>query len=116
MLAYRFPKIKVQCVDLEPRAATDHLIEAWRCHGHAAKGQHTTLDNLEVIKGDVNEMKYSGSTVACCIHACNEANLIVLRKSEAAGSSYAAMPCCIPEGIYGTTCHYLPDETRYRAG
>lgn len=112
LLAYRFPEMKVKCVDLDIRAATDHLIEAWSVEGFPAPGHELPLDNLEVIQADVNDIELTKSTFVCCIHACNEANLLILRKSEAVGASYGMMPCCIPDGIYGTDCRHLPDGTR----
>jgi hypothetical protein len=50
-----------------------------------------------------------------CVHACNEANLIVLRRCRDVGATFAVMPCCLPEGIYGTDCRRLPDQLRYPA-
>merc|ERR1719160_357765 len=33
MLAYRFPDMSVRCVDLEPREAFHHYLEAWAAEG-----------------------------------------------------------------------------------
>ena len=51
-------------------------------------------------------------SAAVCVHACNEANLLVLRNCRDAGATYAVMPCCLPEGIYSSISLHLLAYTR----
>jgi len=49
----------------------------------------------------------------CCVHACNEANKIAVDMAIAAGAGFAAIPCCIRNGLYCTKALGQDDDTRY---
>jgi hypothetical protein len=80
LLAYRFPDVQVTCVDLEPRACLEHYREAFVAEGRAAAGHSSALDNLRFTRLDVADAAIGPGTAAVCVHACNEANLIILRR------------------------------------
>lgn len=67
----------------------DHYIEAWAAEGQPAAGHSASLDNLRFVVQDVAEVVLTPHTAAVCIHACNEANLLVLRKCREVGAPYA---------------------------
>merc|ERR1711924_115952 len=116
LLAYRFPDVKVVCVDLEPRMCWEHYLEAWASEGLPASGHAVPLDNLHFFQGDLASVTISARTGVVSVHACNEANLIILRKCRESKAPYAVMPCCIPQGIYSSMdCSHLADELRYTA-
>ena len=138
LLAYRFPMLQVVCVDLEARSCWAHYRDAWLAEGRAAEGHDSPLGNLEFRVADVADVTRWGRrdvgdgvggegdagsggdgrgaassmgphvAVVCC-HACNEANIIVLRNCRAAGATWAVMPCCLPS-IYNTDCRHLADD------
>ena len=116
LLAYRFPEVPVTCVDLEPRLSLAHYREAWVAEGQPAAGHSAVLDNLNFVRQDVATIPIGAGTAVVCVHACNEANLIILRRCREVGAlAWAVMPCCVPEGLYGADCRRLPDEVRYPA-
>ncbi|GMI06484.1 hypothetical protein TrRE_jg2182 [Triparma retinervis] len=47
------------------------------------------------------------------VHACNEANVSCLSIASKSSASYACMPCCIREGLYGISCRHLDDDSRH---
>ena len=93
LLAYRFHKLKVVCVDLEWRPAFGHYLDIGRELG-------AELINIEHIESDFCEVKLSDKSYVICIHACNEATKSALEMTRAVNGAYAAMPCCIRDGIY----------------
>ena len=123
LLAYRFPQLRVVCVDLERRRCWAHYQEAWGVEGRAAEGHAAPLDNLTFREADVadvtrwdaraagTEQQLMGPhTAVVCCHACNEANLIVLQAARQCSADWAVMPCCLPDGIYGFDCRKLADD------
>ena len=57
LLAYRFPRKKVVCVDLERRPAFAAFADAWRMHGDAHGGDGSDpLANLEYREGDLKRV------------------------------------------------------------
>ena len=108
LLAYRFPKLRVVCVDLERRPAFDHYLEVARDLG-------VTLENVSYVEADFKNLALPPKSYVICIHACNEATKIALEVATAAGACYAAMPCCIRDGIYLHRIKHVDDPTRYAA-
>jgi len=108
LLAYRFPKLRVVCVDLERRPAFDHYLEVARDLGVA-------LENVSYVEADFRNLALPPKSYVICIHACNEATKIALEAATAAGACYAAMPCCIRDGIYLRRIKHVDDPTRYAA-
>ena len=108
LLAYRFPKLRVVCVDLERRPAFDHSLEVARERGVA-------LENVAYVEGDFADQALPPKSFVICIHACNEATKIALEMATAAGACYAAMPCCIRDGIYLRRVKHVDDATHYAA-
>jgi len=107
LFAYRFRKLNVVCVDLERRPAFDHYLDASRAHGAA-------LENIEYVESDFADLTLAPGSYVVCIHACNEATKVALEMAVAAKACYAAMPCCIRDGIYLRTINHTDDETRYK--
>ena len=72
------------------------------------------LANLSFRQQDVADVPLTARSAVVCVHACNEANLLVLRRCREAGAAaWSVMPCCLPERLYGLNCRHLPDELRY---
>jgi len=107
-LAYRFHKLSVICIDLERRPAFDHYLRVASMLG-------VPLDNITYIEGDFRDQTIPPKSFIICIHACNEATKLALEIARAAGASYAAMPCCIRDGIYFKRINHLDDQQRYAA-
>jgi SAM-dependent methyltransferase len=107
LLAYRFPRLRVTCVDLERRPAFDHYLERARAQGAA-------LANIEYVESDFSRIPLPPKSYVVCIHACNEATRVALEMARAAGACFAAMPCCIRDGIYLRTVNHVDDQTRYQ--
>ena len=105
LLAYRFHKLNVVCVDLEYRPAFDHYLEV-------ARGLGAPLQNISYIECDFNNIVLALKAYVICIHACNEGTKDALETAQAANACYAAMPCCIREGIY-LRINHVDDRIRY---
>ena len=117
LLAYRFPRKRVVCVDLEERPGFHVLRQAWVAHGTAFEGEEAPLSNLEYVEGDLKDAVRDAGEASCMvsIHACNDANQEVVEGARAAGGIWAVMPCCIRKGSYLPSCSLeLCDDTRYR--
>ena len=160
LLAYRFPKQRVVCVDLERRPAFDAFVAAWDAHGDVYNGDMGPLDNLFYVEGDLKHAftgisLVSGSAPSgsrgsqkeaeegrgrdgekgrdltlrrspgraapqaatldfvrrgdcvVALHACNQANVDVVRGARHAGAVWAVMPCCIAAAVSRiATSHY----------
>jgi len=106
LLAYRFHKLNVVCVDLKRRPAFDHYLEVVRSLG-------APLQNISYIECDFNNIVLAPKAYVICIHACNEGTKYALEMAQAANACYAAMPCCIREGIYLRRINHVDDRTRY---
>jgi hypothetical protein len=104
----------VCCVDMERRACFAHYQEAFLAEGKPAPGHIDALDNLRFEERDVAspEIALGKHSAVVCVHACNEANLLVLRRCRDASATWAVVPCCLPEGLHGTDCRHLPDALR----
>lgn len=108
LLAYRFRKLRVVCVDLERRPAFDHYLDVARDMG-------VEFENISYAEGDFKDLELAPKSYVICIHACNEGTQTALEMAVAAGSSFAAMPCCIRDGIYLRRINHVDDQTRYAA-
>lgn len=108
LLAWRFRRADVLCVDLERRPAYDYYLEQVRKAG-------CELANLRFLECDMGAVDISSLAFVICIHACNEATQVALDLAAAARACYAAMPCCIRDGIYLRGIRHTDDRTRYAA-
>jgi len=108
LLAYRFHKLRVVCVDLERRPAFGHYLEV-------AREMEVPLENISYVESDFKKVDLAPNSYVICIHACNEGTRDALEMARAAGACYAAMPCCIRDGIYLRRINHVDDETRYAA-
>lgn len=108
LLAYRFSSARVVCVDRERRPAFDHYLDAARDLG-------VTINNIHYAESDFKKVDLPPKSYVICIHACNEATKAALDMAKAAGACYAAMPCCIRDGIYLRRINHLDDRVRYAA-
>ena len=108
LLANRFPKMSVVCVDIDRRPAFDHYIVV-------AEDLGLPLSNIRYVQADIVSLTLPPRSYLICIHACNELTKIALEKAIDAGACYAAMPCCIRDGIYFRRINHVDDGTRYAA-
>ncbi|MFW6163458.1 MAG: methyltransferase [Planctomycetota bacterium] len=108
LLANRFPKLDVLCVDAEHRPAFDHTLEV-------AAGLGVELANLRYVESDIGDVPIPPRSYAIIIHGCNEVTQVALERAVAAGACFAAMPCCIRDGIYLRKINHLDDRQRYAA-
>ena len=108
LLAYRFAKLQVVCVDKEWRPAFGHYTET-------AARVGIDLPNLRYEEADLADVVIAPRSYAISIHACNELTRMALEKAAEAGAHYAVMPCCIRDGIYFRRIKHADDETRYAA-
>ena len=116
LLAYRFPKMKIICVDLEARESFLAFQAAWRKIGDSY-GMETPLANVEYREANLLSVrsKVTPSSFLVATHACNEANRDVVDMAHGVGALWAVMPCCIPSNLYlkGGRVVGLDDDTRY---
>ena len=108
LLAWRFRKLRVVCVDLERRPAFDHYLEIVREQG-------VPMENVEYIESDFKDVELGPRSYVICIHACNEGTRDALEMAGAANACFAAMPCCIRDRIYLRRINHLDDYARYTA-
>ena len=106
LLAYRFPKLDVLCVDAEHRPAFDHYLAV-------ARDLDVPLANIRYVESDIAAVAVEPRSYVICIHGCNEVTKIALEQATAAGACFAAMPCCIRDGIYIKRIKHVDDATRY---
>eukprot|EP00929_Paragymnodinium_shiwhaense_P045594 TRINITY_DN23274_c0_g1_i3.p1 TRINITY_DN23274_c0_g1~~TRINITY_DN23274_c0_g1_i3.p1 ORF type:complete len:346 (+),score=71.55 TRINITY_DN23274_c0_g1_i3:54-1091(+) len=100
LLAYRFPRMRVVCVDLARRPLFDAFAGSFRKHGHPLAGESEALSNLSFQEGDISSVELTGTCLAVAVHACNELNRIVIEAAQGAGACWAVLPCCVREGTY----------------
>ena len=108
LLAWRLRKVDVVCVDLERRPAYGHYLEQVRKAG-------VELGNVRFLESDMADVEIPSDAFVICIHACNEATQVALDLAATAQACYAAMPCCIRDGIYLRRIRHTDDQTRYAA-
>ena len=111
LLAYRFPRKRVVCVDLERRPAFDALAAASAAEGlpytgDGGGGGASPLSNVEYREGDLNDVvgELTSSSCAVAVHACNDANRDVVAGARQRGALWAVMPCCIRAKGYLPLC------------
>ena len=109
LVAQRFPSLRVVCVDLVKREAFDHYLEAFRCDSSCL------LNNLEFLEGDLASVQIPRQSFVLSVHACNEANKTCVSMAVHAEAAFAAMPCCIRDGLYDSvhSVRHTDDDTRY---
>ena len=110
LLAHTMPGVRVVCVDLVRRPAFSMYVDAFRaCVGAEC------LANLHFIEGDLASVDIPPSSFVLCVHACNEANKRSMALATSARVGFAAMPCCIPNGMYEPvqSIRHIDDDTRY---
>lgn len=108
LLAHRFPRLDVLCVDAERRPAFDHYLEV-------AADLGIGLANIRYVESDIAEVAIEPRSYVLIIHGCNEVTKVALERAVAAGACFAAMPCCIRDGIYLRKINHLDDRQRYAA-
>lgn len=108
LLAWRFPALRVVCVDRERRPAFDHYLQIVR-------EQAVPMENVEYIESDFNDVELGPRSYVICIHACNEGTRDALEMAGAANACFAAMPCCIRDRLYLRRINHLDDDKRYTA-
>lgn len=108
LLAWRFRQAEVVCVDLERRPAYGYYLEQARKAG-------SELGNVRFLESDIGAVDIPSSAFVICIHACNEATQVALDLASSSGACYAAMPCCIRDGIYLRRIKHTDDRARYAA-
>jgi len=108
LLACRFPKLAVLCVDAEHRPAFDHTVEI-------AGELNVELGNIAYVESDVADVPIEPRGYVIIIHGCNEVTQVALARAVAAGACFAAMPCCIRDGIYLRKIKHADDRQRYAA-
>jgi len=100
LLAYRFPKLKVVCVDTSKRPVFDALVQGFRMHGVALGGEPEPLTNLCFEEADALSLQLPPNSMVVAVHACNALNRQLLDVADAAGAVWAVLPCCIRAGTY----------------
>ena len=108
LLANRFAAVSVVCVDVEKRVAFEHYLSVARELG-------LPLENIRYEVSDIAGVSLGPRSYLICIHACNELTEVALQKAVQAGACYAAMPCCIRDGIYFRRIKHVDDRVRYAA-
>jgi hypothetical protein len=107
LFAVRFKTATVHCVDLVERPSFAHYRDAFSECG-------ANLSNITFVEGDMANTEVRPRSFVTCIHACNEANVIAMTKARAANAGFAAMPCCIRDGLYSVaSARRVDDDTRY---
>ena len=117
LLAYRFPRKKVVCIDLVERDSHFAFRSAFVKAGESFDSQ-IPLSNLEYREADLLsvETEVSSSSFLVALHACNEANKHVADMARRVGAGWAVMPCCIRSGLYlsGASVLDFSSEDRYK--
>lgn len=114
LMAYRFPKLKVTCVDLVQRPGFEAVVAAVREHGEADSGEEFPLSNLDFVEGDMAAVELrgpkGGRAAVVSVHACNEALLGLMCRSKEARAAWVTVPCCIKAGLVGVTLRCGGDD------
>jgi len=102
LLAYRFPRKRVICVDLVERQS-HHVFRSAFVEVGESCGSKRPLSNLKEYRvADLVsvEAEVTRSSFLIALHACNEANKNVADMARGVGAGWAVMPCCIRSGLY----------------
>jgi len=120
LLAYRFPEIKVVCIDMERRPCWDTYREAFEKFGVKTPGNDTVMANLALEVGDIATLQPAQGDYLMCIHGCNDLSPFVLTTALKYRTGFAVMPCCIPDGLLGVSSSssggswgIIDDKARY---
>jgi hypothetical protein len=103
LLGYRFRKLSVLCVDAERRPAFDHYLAI-------AADLGIDTSNVTYVEADVAAVDIRPGAYVICIHACNELTKTIVERAVAAGARFAAMPCCIRDGIYFRRIKHVDED------
>ena len=117
LLAYRFPRKRVICMDLVERESHHAFQSAFVEVGESC-GSKRPLSNLEYRVADLMSVDsdVTRSSFLIALHACNEANKNVADIARSVGAGWAVMPCCIRSGMYlnGASVLGFSSEDRYK--
>ena len=107
LLAYRFPSIKVVCIDREERPCWTSYREAFEKFGIKANKSDTSVtSNLSFREGDIMSNKVfqpKEGDYLMSLHGCNELSPFVLTTAQTHKAGFAVMPCCLRDGMLGVT-------------
>ena len=107
LLSYRFPSIKVVCIDLEERPCWKTYRAAFEKFGvKGSKNDTSVTANLSFKVGDIMSAEVfqpKDGDYLMCLHGCNELSPFVLSMAQSYKSGFAAMPCCLRDGMLGVT-------------
>lgn len=107
LLAYRFPSIKVVCIDKEERPCWTSYREAFEKFGVKANKNDTSVTaNLTFKVGDIMSSEVfqpNNGDYLMCLHGCNELSPFVLSAGQSYKTGFAVMPCCLRDGMLGLT-------------
>ena len=120
LMAYRFPKLQVVCIDRTRRPCFDSYLAAFKEHGEGPSLEK----NLKFVEGDITPSSAAGQslppqTFVLCIHGCNEMSTTAAELARRANGAYTIMPCCIRDDVFGVRTHsafkrwHMDDSTRY---
>lgn len=100
LLAYRFPKRKVVCVDTSRRPVFDALLQGFNLHGVRLEGEPGPLFNLSFVEGDALKVELPPRSMVAAVHACNELNPRIIERARDVDAVWAVLPCCVRAGTY----------------
>ena len=107
LLAYRFPSIRVICIDKEKRRCWNSYREAFEKFGVKANKQDASVTaNLSFRVGDImstDVFQPQNGDYLMCLHGCNELSPFVLSTGQSCNTGFAVMPCCLRDGMLGVT-------------
>ena len=107
LLAYRFPSIRVICIDREERRCWTSYREAFEKFGVKANKQDASVTaNLSFRVGDImstDVFQPQNGDYLMCLHGCNELSPFVLSTGQSCNTGFAVMPCCLRDGMLGVT-------------
>lgn len=107
LLAYRFPSIKVICIDKEERPCWTTYRAAFEKFGiKANKDDASVTANISFKVGDIMSsevLQPQSGDYLMCLHGCNELSPYVLTKAKSHNTGFAVMPCCLRDGMLGVT-------------
>ena len=122
LIAYRFPNVKVVCIDHEERPCWSTYIEAFEKYGEKWEGKDSVMTNFTFRKGDLMDTTTFQPQIGdylICIHGCNDLSPYILQSAKQNKCGYAIMPCCVRENIFGVSTKSsnrnwgMDDDTRY---
>lgn len=103
LLAYRFPEVKVVCIDMERRPCWKTYCSAFEKFGMKTPGNDTVMANLALEVGDITNLKPAQGDYLMSIHGCNDLSPFVLKTALKYRTGFAVMPCCIRDGLLGVS-------------